>query len=490
MEYRFPLPLDGFTENDIASLPLPEGFPSVMRIDLASGNCTAVYDEPQTPKKDPTAPSKVPLTKNEIFFGPEKPPKMPAKDKTVKTTRADEAVASATNNKAGNPGGDREVAKTTTAGNAGEKNDKKPAEKATPSSAVGESDTAAKPDDAAKGHMTVTQEAEKWAQIRALLEDSNATDPLLLREMIARSRCPEHSVPNAGPFGPTCGNPVCGAFGHTLAVCPVPTSQEGDMSGCFFCNVVDHDADDCAMMEWVSPATLVTHLITNRAGMPPWNTRVDWVALAIGEWDLVCFTQLPLTLAFVLGEYIPGKRWTEVKGVSPITDPLFERADLRSLKELAKPKLDGLGLRLPLMEASRSLCYCRYGCLDGFEHVIFKNKVIRKYIAELKLPYKVQGSSLSGRERVLAVSQEQMAKKVPKQVTKERKGRRAMKKEAIAAAAAEESLASLSGPEDQAVKEYSVPSEAENPVPLSQRLMELSDTVGDVLENIQKTIKS
>ena len=57
----------GFTENDIASLPLPEGFPSVMRIDLASGDCSAVYDEPQPPPKDPTLPSKVSLTKNENF---------------------------------------------------------------------------------------------------------------------------------------------------------------------------------------------------------------------------------------------------------------------------------------------------------------------------------------------------------------------------------------------------------------------------------------
>lgn len=243
-------------------------------------------------------------------------------------------------------------------------------------------------------------------------------------------------------------------------------------------------------MEWVSPATLVTHLITNRAGMPPWNTRIDWVTLAIGEWDLVCFTQLPLTLAFVLAEYIPGQRWTEVTGVSPITDPLFERADLKSLKALAKPELGGLHSRPPLMEASRSLCYCRHGCLDGLEHIIFKNKAIRKYIAEVKVTYKVKGPLLSDRERVLAVCQAQMAKKAPKQVTKERKGRRAMKKEAMAAAASEESPTSPNEPKDQAVKEHSAPSEAENPVPLSQRLMELADTVGDVLENIQKTMRS
>lgn len=45
--------------------------------------------------------------------------------------------------------------------------------------------------------------------------------------------------------GPVCANPNCGKFGHTLAVCPVPTNRhQGDMTGCFFCNTVDHDADD------------------------------------------------------------------------------------------------------------------------------------------------------------------------------------------------------------------------------------------------------
>jgi hypothetical protein len=49
----------------------------------------------------------------------------------------------------------------------------------------------------------------------------------------------------AAPKGPLCANPSCGEFGHTLAVCPVPTDPEyGDMTGCFFCNVVNHDADD------------------------------------------------------------------------------------------------------------------------------------------------------------------------------------------------------------------------------------------------------
>jgi hypothetical protein len=48
-----------------------------------------------------------------------------------------------------------------------------------------------------------------------------------------------------GFTGPVCGNPACREFGHTLAVCPKPTNMEhGDMLGCFFCNTVDHDADD------------------------------------------------------------------------------------------------------------------------------------------------------------------------------------------------------------------------------------------------------
>lgn len=48
-----------------------------------------------------------------------------------------------------------------------------------------------------------------------------------------------------GVLGPVCRNPSCGKPGHTLAVCPIPSNfPEGDMSGCFFCNVLDHEADD------------------------------------------------------------------------------------------------------------------------------------------------------------------------------------------------------------------------------------------------------
>lgn len=45
--------------------------------------------------------------------------------------------------------------------------------------------------------------------------------------------------------GPTCANPHCRQDGHTLAFCPCPVDMEqGDMVGCFFCNVVEHEADD------------------------------------------------------------------------------------------------------------------------------------------------------------------------------------------------------------------------------------------------------
>ncbi|KAH6856100.1 hypothetical protein B0I37DRAFT_442829 [Chaetomium sp. MPI-CAGE-AT-0009] len=480
-----------------------------MRVVLGNDSGSALHPEPQTPPESLPLPSKFSLTENENLVVLGKSLRQVTSSEidakfgmmNKKATRADEAVASATKNEAGNTGDDREVVNnTTTAGKPGKRKSKKSAKKADPS-AVGENATAAKSEDAVKIPAAVTR--EMWSQMRALLEDSgdsarNTANHALFREMFARVS--EHTAPSAkagGPPGPVCANPVCGAFGHTLAVCPIPTSEEGDMAGCFFCNVVDHNADDCPMMEWVSPATLVTHLITTRAGMPPWDTRVDWVALAIGEWDLVCFTQLPLTRAFVKKEYIPGKRWTEVNGVSPITDPLFEDANLKLLKSLARPKRDGTKCCHPLMEASRTLCYCEKGCLDGLDHTVFKNKLVRKYISEVKLEYTITGGTLADPERIIAATQEQMAKKMPKKVTKERKGRRAMKKDAMAAAAAEEELAGPSKPKDTPTEKKSgveeerdPPSEDENQAPLSQRLMELADAVGDVINSIQKTIKS
>lgn len=45
--------------------------------------------------------------------------------------------------------------------------------------------------------------------------------------------------------GPVCANPGCNKPGHTIAVCPGPVCDVyGDMLGCFFCNLFDHEADD------------------------------------------------------------------------------------------------------------------------------------------------------------------------------------------------------------------------------------------------------
>ncbi|KAL2177641.1 uncharacterized protein P884DRAFT_200031 [Thermothelomyces heterothallicus CBS 202.75] len=244
------------------------------------------------------------------------------------------------------------------------------------------------------------------------------------------------------------------------------------------------------MMTWVSPATLVTHLITNRAGMPPWNTRINWVALAIDQWDLVCFTMLPLTRAFVKKVYIPGKRWTEVNGVSPITDPLFRNASLRLLKTLSKPKGDD-----QLMEASRILCYRKRSCVDGFEHTVFKNHLVSKYIPkEGELDPRLIADISSYREHDLAAEELQFTKKMPKKVTKERKGRRAMKREAAAAAAAtaaEEAAAESGEQQCQNKKEEgSSLSEGEEDAPISERLMDLADRTNDAITNLQKSLNS
>jgi hypothetical protein len=249
------------------------------------------------------------------------------------------------------------------------------------------------------------------------------------------------------------------------------------------------------MMEWVSPATLVTHLITNRAGMPPWNTRIDWVALAISEWDLVCFTMLPLTRAFVKKVYIPGRRWTEVNGVSPITDPVFKNASRKLLKDLAKkPEPGDAGPRRPLMEASKEMCYCRSKCHDDIEHTVFKNEALQKFIPDMSVDEETYRRIMAAYEREMAESQNQLAKKVPKKVTKERKGRRAMKKEAMAAAAAEEeAVAGPSEPKNTATDnndQVHESSEDEKEIPVSETLLNLADAVDELVKNIQKITKS
>ncbi|KAK4148841.1 hypothetical protein C8A00DRAFT_38575 [Chaetomidium leptoderma] len=412
--------------------------------------------------------------------------------------REEETVAAATTIEAGN-GGDREVANTTTkgAGKAGKnkRRKKKSAKRATSSSAVAKSEDAAEEDPAGI--------AEKWAQIWELLESSrgmaDGPDHEAFKAMLGRSialSAPDGAV----TAGPVCANGNCGQVGHTLAVCPVPTDPAaGDISGCFFCNVVDHEADDCPMMGWVSPATLVTHLITNRAGMPPWRTRIDWVALALTNWDMVCFTMLPLTRAFVRKVYIPGRRWEEVNGVSPITDPLFKKANLRLLKDLAKkPHPDDPNCRPRLMEASRELCYCYNKCADGIKHAIFDNDDLEKYIPKMVPTKEALRKLAADRELAVAVSELEIAKKMPKKVDKKGKpkGRRAMNKEA--AAAVEEAAAGPSQQQNDTIPTGNIDlvdveeesSSAEEEKTVSEGLLDLADAVGDVLENIRNIIKS
>ncbi|KAK4044072.1 hypothetical protein C8A01DRAFT_31669 [Parachaetomium inaequale] len=469
--------------------------------------------EKKNPPEGLALTSKFSLTKNEnlVVLGTTFAPAT-LEMASDKTTRAEEAVASAASNEAGSPGANTTTATTTgpeptsaPAGKAGKKkNKKKKSAKKAASSAVGGDATAATSEDAAKDPAANTRDA--WAQIWALLKSSRdvATDQAhhaMVKEMLSRVvECTAPGGSPTGPPGPVCGNPNCGKFGHTIAVCPVPTCPtEGHMSGCFFCNVVYHDADDCTMMEWASPATLANYLITNRAGKPPWNTRINWVDLAIDQWDLVCFTMLPLTHSFVRKEYVPGKRWVGVNGVSPITDPLFKNASLKYLKSLAKAKRDESksNRSYPLMEASRVLCYCKNDCFDGFEHAVFKNEFAAKYIPDIELEFKFSDEMMAAHERDLAASEMQMAKKLPKKVTKERKGRRAMKKDAMAAAAAEEEVAGPSqqnntatGHKNQVKKEQSPPSVDEKEVPLSEKLMDIADAVDDVIDSLQKTVKS
>ncbi|KAL1837154.1 hypothetical protein VTJ49DRAFT_4200 [Mycothermus thermophilus] len=263
---------------------------------------------------------------------------------------------------------------------------------------------------------------QKWNLIWDILR----TDPLMRQDEVHwpnYQKMLNHAIESTRPpgkEGPICGNPDCRAYGHTLAVCPKPTNMEhADMAGCFFCNVVDHDADDCPMMDWADPPTLITYLIHNRAGLPPWCTRIDWVKLAIDNWDMVDFTKLPLTRACVKKHFIPHKGWEHYytagiidpsansttpahatdpsipfaappstsgtgSAICPIagrphffTDPLFAAgADVFLLRKLAgvtkTPAADAIApeciqpiLRRnrdtgpPLMEASRELCYCQ-----------------------------------------------------------------------------------------------------------------------------------
>ncbi|KAK3307345.1 uncharacterized protein B0T15DRAFT_554022 [Chaetomium strumarium] len=381
----------------------------------------------------------------------------------------DETVAVATNSNAG-------------AGQPGKKKNrgkKKSAKK----SAAEESAPSALP--AGDGPLT---EALRWAQIFSLLglgpEMMEGLEAGHLQAMFEQNMAMIRAQP-------ICANPTCGQVGHTLAVCPVPMDMvEGVMCGCFFCNVVTHDADDCPIMEWVTPMVLVTHLITNRAGMPPWKTRLDWVKLAIDNWDVVCFALLPLTREFVKREYIPLKRWEEVKGLSPITDPLFANANRRLLQRLAQPIQAH-----PLKEEDSDTMCC---CEDGRnEHVVYRNEQLQVYLRDPAEVLEEARRYMEAREREIAAAAAELepARKEPKRADKSRKkGRRALK-EAAAVAAAEEGAAATAGPSTEKPKEEAShndrPSDKDKEdVPVSDRLLELADQMEEVFQNLRGIVQS
>lgn len=250
------------------------------------------------------------------------------------------------------------------------------------------------------------------------------------------------------------------------------------------------------MMKWASPATLVTYLITNRAGLPPWNTRINWVTLAIDQWDLVCFTKLPLTRAFVKEVYIPRRLWAEVNGVSSITDPLFKNASPELLDAFSKRTGHD-----QLMESSLTQCYRRSGCVDGLSHTIFTNDLVSKYIpGEAMIDAKYMAGEGADRERALAAARQEFAKKTPKRAIKERKGWRAKKREAAAAAAA---AAAVAGAEEAITAGSSKPQYLDNKgesssssnngdqdAPVSEKLMELAERMNELMTNFVKGLDS
>jgi hypothetical protein len=234
------------------------------------------------------------------------------------------------------------------------------------------------------------------------------------------------------------------------------------------------------MMNTVTPEVLVTHLITNRCGMPPWATRVDWVRLAIKNWDVVNFNCLPLTRDYVKKMYIPQKGWdlyySGGLSVDPTTnepnnilfpnsgtnsptgppapffvDPLFAKnTGVQLLKKLSKPltaeelKLPQRKRRKPLMEAATHLCYCEASegifdpsVLDKSDHFVFRNKTLRRYIPDMRAKKEdiealetVRLSERQRLERELGIVPKKQPKIVdPEEKKKKKKGRRAMKKE-------------------------------------------------------------
>ncbi|KXX74586.1 Reticulocyte-binding protein 2 a [Madurella mycetomatis] len=239
--------------------------------------------------------------------------------------------------------------------------------------------------------------------------------------------------------GPVCANPLCGKPGHTIAICPGPVHAEfGWMLGCFFCNQYDHYADDCPMMATVTVPALITHLITNRAGLPPFCTQIDWVALAVDNWDLVDMASLPLTREFVKTRYVPSKMWNNdwVGDRSPLSDPLLVGIDIRTLRKLAKGSGDGDG-RSPLMEAA--YMSSAYLC-SSHQSAVQRNPALKRYVATLphgpKTAEEMKDAVESELDRTLREFEGLKKKKPqPKAVDKVRMGRRAMKKAAEAAQA-------------------------------------------------------
>lgn len=185
------------------------------------------------------------------------------------------------------------------------------------------------------------------------------------------------------------------------------------------------------MMETVTVPALITHLITNRAGLPPFCTQIDWVALAIDNSDLVDMTSLPLTREFVKTRYVPSKMWNNdwVGGRSPLSDPLLAGMDIRKLRKLAKGSGDGDG-RGSLMEAAYVPCVCP---CSSHQSAVQKNPALKRYAATV--PHvEMKDAVESELDRTLKEFEELKKKKPqPKVVNKVRMGRRAMKKAAEAA---------------------------------------------------------
>lgn len=174
-----------------------------------------------------------------------------------------------------------------------------------------------------------------------------------------------------------------------------------------------------AMMEWATPATLVHYLITNRAGLPPWDTRIDWVRLALDQWDLVSLTALPLTREFAEDQYIPLSLWQDIKGLSHITDPFFANITHERLKELASP-----GMYPAFTQEYPGLCSDTANCPHQFGHAIFKNEY-----AKALIPKRVATAVGTIAAEGIAAAAKESPNQQPKEATRQLKGRRDMKKE-------------------------------------------------------------